>query len=112
VDPTEALKNLREAAGELRAHPPHGLAAAERVDQVLDGFENLDEWLAKGGFLPQQWRASPGRPPMTEDGEALEGVPHGKRSSYNKGCKERLCRRANTLRRDLTEQEIEELTRD
>lgn len=109
MDPTVALKNLRTAAGELRATLPRG--AHEITDQVLDGLEDLDNWLSKGGFLPKQWRSSPGRPQLTEDGTTLEGVPHGRRSSYNKGCHERLCRRANTLRRDLTDDEIKEMTR-
>ena len=42
-----------------------------------------------------------GRPKRTEDGLVLPDVVHGKRSSYNKGCRCLACTEANYLRRDL-----------
>ena len=82
MDPTQALTDIRELTkttdGEL----------AVKVD-------GLDEWITRGGFLPEQWRPHVGRPRRTEDGVVLEGVVHGKRASYNKGCRCVECTVAN-----------------
>jgi hypothetical protein len=58
VDPDEALKKVREALKYYRA------MKAERNDEpgddIADAFEALDQWLSKGGFLPDDWRRKDG----------------------------------------------------
>jgi hypothetical protein len=45
MDPNAALRELREAIHQDDTH-----TAAER-------FEALDEWLSRGGYLPERWQA-------------------------------------------------------
>ncbi|HEY5787692.1 MAG TPA: hypothetical protein VIT65_23250 [Microlunatus sp.] len=63
---------------------------------LMEVFGALDSHLDEGGALPDQWRnRKRGRPRATEEGEKLDGVTHGSRSGYNKGCRCNQCRRAN-----------------
>lgn len=104
MDPTQALSDIRELL-ELRGQPG---ALGEMADKV----EDLDEWMSKGGFPPSQWKRPPGRSPLTEPGEILQGVAHGKRKSYDLGCHGLQCRAANRLRRNLTPAEMKEIPAD
>lgn len=57
MDPNAALNNIREAVGELRQQDDDGvLDGTSQVGFLLESFEALDEWLTKGGFLPEAWR--------------------------------------------------------
>lgn len=47
MDPNTALARLRELIGGKR----NVVGSAE----VVETFQGLDEWLSKGGFLPQDW---------------------------------------------------------
>ena len=87
MDPTKALAEIRE----LVTHDD----PAEVAEPIIERVTGLDEWITKGGFLPEQWNRPVGRPRRTEDGVVLEGVVHGKRSSYNKGCRCVPCTEAN-----------------
>jgi len=90
VDPTEALNDIRDMSQRLEdTEDPN-------VSQLLDDFAGLDDWISKGGFLPDPWRnVRRGRPRATEEGEVLEGVRHGTRHAYNQGCHCARCREAN-----------------
>lgn len=55
MDPNTALQNLREDIARFEeqvAIEPQSLG-----EQIIDQFKDLDEWLSKGGFLPEAWRA-------------------------------------------------------
>jgi len=55
VDPNEALRELRRIMTQLDK-----AQAAWEVEQLAeraaDVFGGLDDWLSKGGFLPDEWR--------------------------------------------------------
>lgn len=54
IDPTVALAELRAlifAAQKLI----NGRPADDEFQAVIDQFDALDEWLSKGGMLPEQW---------------------------------------------------------
>jgi hypothetical protein len=52
MDPNETLMQLRAwAAGVLES--PQG----DREHDAAELFDALDNWIAKGGFLPTDWRA-------------------------------------------------------
>lgn len=107
MDPTATLTEIRELAESARLVPEGTGTAYDLAEKVSD----LDGWLSNGGFLPEQWQATihPGRPRRTEDGTVLEGVIHGRRRSYNLGCRCIPCTAANRLKRNLTDAEYDEL---
>lgn len=51
MDPNEVLKTLRELSTEALNSGDSSLAFA-----ALERFENLDEWISRGGFLPDSWQ--------------------------------------------------------
>ena len=54
MDPDAVMSRLREAIAEYRAAEEYKdivLAA----DEVVIAFEDLDEWMRKGGFPPREW---------------------------------------------------------
>jgi hypothetical protein len=60
MDPDEALRRLRDDAIGLRTHAIDAPALTsggdwERVVAFIDQFRDLDEWLFRGGFLPDAW---------------------------------------------------------
>jgi hypothetical protein len=64
IDPDELLKDIRAAVDELNATEKAddqdcrmALAQVLTCTSVLTTrFQVLDEWLSKGGFLPDEWR--------------------------------------------------------
>ena len=54
MDPNEALKNARTALAIIRSDRD-GTVTEEAQENLADAFEALDEWLMKGGFLPEWW---------------------------------------------------------
>ncbi len=63
MDPDEALKRLRVALTLADKCPGHGRACACAVGCLSDAAEAakaLDDWLSKGGFLPDDWRRKDG----------------------------------------------------
>lgn len=44
MDPTATLNAIRKAFDE-----------GDNFDEAADLFEELDEWISKGGFLPTDW---------------------------------------------------------
>lgn len=57
MDPNEALRLAREAAGELRQADDDDTLEGSQVGQLVEAFEALDEWLSRDGFLPDDWKA-------------------------------------------------------
>ena len=59
MDPNETLRRLRE----LSATPINNNMKefGELIDNLVFNFEALDEWLSKGGFLPNEWAHGAGR---------------------------------------------------
>lgn len=59
MDPNEALRNCRRIANslvekmdadeDLESLPVH------KVNQLIESFQGLDQWLSKKGFLPKDW---------------------------------------------------------
>jgi hypothetical protein len=65
MDPTVCLKELLELAEELVAaidNPQRSELSSSVIEDtasdLADHVRNLDEWLKKGGFLPEQWRVA------------------------------------------------------
>jgi hypothetical protein len=60
MDPNEALRMLRALTAKQIDANPDGKnclqASADRAELLAEHFEALDEWLKKGGFLPDTWR--------------------------------------------------------
>ena len=64
MDPNEALRRAREAAGILQDADDDGNFTdpeTTNLGQLIESFNALDDWLTKGGFLPYDWR--PKSPP-------------------------------------------------
>lgn len=56
MDPNEALKEMRRLRGELFANgEPYD---QDTVRMLIEAEDALDVWLSKGGFLPDDWKAS------------------------------------------------------
>jgi hypothetical protein len=58
MDPNETLRIIRAAVRDVRQDE-----SSKTVDQLLEelvhGFESLDDWIGKGGFLPKAWMRLP-----------------------------------------------------
>jgi hypothetical protein len=52
MDPNAALANLRAALDPERGDSP---GFEDALDDAIEAFAALDEWLSKGGFLPAEW---------------------------------------------------------
>jgi hypothetical protein len=53
MDPNAALHAIRV---EVASHLEHGDGD---VDELVEHFRALDEWLASGGFKPRDWQYNP-----------------------------------------------------
>ncbi len=90
MDPTETLKDIRDASSRLEDTDDPD------VVQLIDGVAALDDWIGRGGFLPDQWRnVRRGRPRLEHEGDVRDDVNHGTRHAYNMGCRCNRCRQAN-----------------
>jgi hypothetical protein len=52
MDPNETLTELRRLVS--RAHEPITMTGGH-AQSFAESFEALDEWLSRGGFLPEAW---------------------------------------------------------
>ena len=53
MDPNATLEHIRDLAGVLRMYNGN---PASKADELVDAINDLDEWLSKGGFLPDDWQ--------------------------------------------------------
>lgn len=58
MDPNCVLARIREL---VVASPDTSGDAVEQLADLQEAFDNLDEWLSKGGYLPADWQ---GRKPI------------------------------------------------
>jgi hypothetical protein len=56
MDPNETLRLLRERAANVIRQADEGLDNPEACFDLAEAFQNLDEWISKGGFLPDAWK--------------------------------------------------------
>jgi hypothetical protein len=66
MDPNATLADIRAALARIRVREaePDGVADLDTFDRlndddyqiIADGFESLDEWISRGGFLPSAWQ--------------------------------------------------------
>jgi hypothetical protein len=52
MDPNALLERLREIAAASWS------ADHDALIEFVEGFQNLDEWIRRGGFLPSAWERS------------------------------------------------------
>ncbi len=55
MDPNVALSRLREVFTQWEEWGTLELDAAEAMDELVDLFHGLDEYLTSGGFPPSDW---------------------------------------------------------
>jgi hypothetical protein len=55
MDPNEILRELRRWAKAMSTGNHAGPTPSLREMSMADLFESLDEWLTKGGFMPDAW---------------------------------------------------------
>lgn len=55
MDPNEALRQLRLTIKQMRVDTDPAIRQAH-ADEIAEYFEALDEWLTRGGFLPEDWQ--------------------------------------------------------
>jgi len=60
MDPEKALEELRELAKQIIAveEGTHSFEIPEDAVEMAEKFQELDEWIMSGGFLPKDWRRS------------------------------------------------------
>lgn len=56
MDPNEALRKAREAADEIEKDLGDAYDSDSQVGQLIESFTDLDNWLCRGGFLPDAWK--------------------------------------------------------
>lgn len=54
MDPNEALRQIRSITDYVNADSYSDDMQAD-LDRLAELFEALDQWLSKGGFLPNAW---------------------------------------------------------
>lgn len=62
MDPTATLVKIRALIQSIN-RSSNSYDRAVWAEELAEAFEALDQWMAKGGFLPVQWRAMV-RPPQ------------------------------------------------
>jgi len=53
MDPNETLKVLREMVARVFADDN----ADDNATELAETFDNLDNWITRGGFLPEGWQS-------------------------------------------------------
>jgi hypothetical protein len=57
MDPNATLQALRAALSDYDQAIRKSVAD-EAADRALEAFRALDEWITRGGFLPEDWKLS------------------------------------------------------
>lgn len=55
MDPNTTLAELREYVRKV-LYAPEELDNDDIGDEICERFEALDNWIARGGFLPDAWK--------------------------------------------------------
>ena len=66
MDPNQALADAREAVARIDALEAEGAEAGQNdieaisdvTNDAMEHYRALDEWISKGGFLPDEWRTA------------------------------------------------------
>jgi hypothetical protein len=61
MDPNANIKEIREIVGELRKAGDNAVDGISVIlgadtDRLVELWDSLDQWLSKGGFLPDAWK--------------------------------------------------------
>jgi hypothetical protein len=56
MDPDQALTDARKACKHWH-EGERGDYDFVALDELVNAFEALDQWLSRGGFLPRDWRS-------------------------------------------------------
>lgn len=64
MDPTANLATQRALASVIvttaeRRTSPRGVEFEQQCIELAEHVEALDDWISKGGFIPDQWREVP-----------------------------------------------------
>jgi hypothetical protein len=54
MDPNETLRQLRDLMVKLETGWDH--FSEDDVDELVEKWKALDEWLSSGGFHPREWK--------------------------------------------------------
>ncbi len=55
MDPNETLARIRDALKVMNNPKVGGARYIHESEKLAAAFADLDEWLSKGGFLPEDW---------------------------------------------------------
>ena len=56
MDPNETLNEIRDLMTESQKPGQSTIALADLADDLVSSLRALDEWLSRGGFLPEPWK--------------------------------------------------------
>lgn len=57
MDVNDTLRIIRLTVKQYRIERRNPAMAVAYADQLAEHIESLDEWLTKGGFLPNEWQS-------------------------------------------------------
>lgn len=81
MDPNEAYKKINESIGEIYNELYDSFDPDSQVGQIITHFEALDNWLSRGGFLPDEWERKPVNPCNCEHASHFD-EPDSPRTSH------------------------------
>lgn len=64
MDPDRVLSRITDLAERIVSAAPQGMewsTLVSRTEELAETILSLDEWLRRGGFLPQPWKREPGK---------------------------------------------------
>jgi len=69
MDPNAAYREIKAHAREYRNGDYPEADLQDVLECVLESFNELDEWIKKGGYLPAEWAhpSGKGREPVESD---------------------------------------------
>lgn len=67
MDPTAALKAIRQLVREIQAPAGDGYDTEGKAEELAEVIDGLDCWLSSGGFLPAQWKGAKGPEPTERE---------------------------------------------
>lgn len=67
MDPNATLSRIYALMADVK-QPDIGVDRLEAATELVDALEDLDAWLKRGGFIPDEWAdAEPVHRPSTQD---------------------------------------------